>query len=297
MLEPRLRHVVAVARAGSFTAAAAQVGVSQSAVTRGVADLERQIGFAIFHRTARGALLTERGRDFVERAARLLDDAHELISSPGGADDPYADTLRVGVCPASIEWRVADPLEQLITRHPSVRVDLSASSFERMVPLLRGGAVDVAVGPDAGFAVWTDLRRVTLAGSETALFVRKGHPLLGKTSLDAADLAAFDFVSPSDSRPYGEVIRNIYTSQGVDWRRRIHVIDYFPIVRRFVAATDAIGVVDVDHSDMPQFRDHFATLDAARLFEPAPLCCAVRGGWELKPAAKAFISMCAAHMR
>src|SRR5580692_11579025 len=98
MLDPRLNHLVAVARCGSFTAAAQSIGVSQSAVTKGVADLERQLGYSLFHRTARGALLTEKGSDFLERAARLLEDARELLEGSPNSD-PYAGTLRIGVAP------------------------------------------------------------------------------------------------------------------------------------------------------------------------------------------------------
>jgi hypothetical protein len=63
-----------------------------------------------------------------------------------------------------------------------------------------------------------------------------------------------------------------------------------------VAATDAVGVVDRDHARLPQFHERFATLDAINLFSPAPLCCAVRGGWEPNRAAKAFIAACLEHM-
>src|ERR1700679_2316233 len=121
MLDPRLAHVVAVARCGSFTAAAQAIGVTQSAVTKGVADLERQLGYSVFHRTARGALLTEKGSEFVERAARLLDDARELLEGPSNNSDPYAGTLRIGVCPASLEWRLINPLANLLARYPSIR--------------------------------------------------------------------------------------------------------------------------------------------------------------------------------
>src|ERR1700679_259594 len=118
MLDPRLNHLVAVARCGSFTAAAQAIGVTQSAVTKGVADLERQLGYAVFHRTARGALLTEKGSDFVERAAQLLDGS-------SSQSDPYAGTLRIGVSPASLEWRLIGPLAQLLSRHPSIRFEIN----------------------------------------------------------------------------------------------------------------------------------------------------------------------------
>jgi len=133
MLDPRLNHLVAVARLGSFTAAARSIGLTQSAVTKGVADLERQLGFAIFHRTARGVLLTERGRDFVERAARLLEDARDLLRGDASKDDRYAGVLRIGVCPAMLEWQLVYPIAQLVRRYPSTRFDITGSSFERMI--------------------------------------------------------------------------------------------------------------------------------------------------------------------
>jgi len=289
---PRLNHVVAVARGGSFTAAADMVGVTQSAITKSVADLERQVGYAIFHRTSRGALLTEQGRDFVERAARLLDDTGELLRRPKGPEDAYAGALRIGVCPASLEWQLAEPLGRLLARHPSIRLDVSGSSFERMVQQLRSGGVDVAIGLDAAFSVWSDVRRFPLAPNDTALFVRRGHPLLDRSAITVADLAEFDFISPSDSRPYGEVIRNVYEDQGVEWQRRVHIVDDFSIVRRIVATSDAIGVVAVIHGHSSKFRERFATLDEVRLFQKAPLCCAIRAAWEPKPAVRAFISAC-----
>ncbi|WP_337187920.1 LysR family transcriptional regulator [Phenylobacterium sp.] len=292
MLDPRLNHVVAVSRGGSFTAAAEIVGVTQSAITKSVADLERQVGYSIFHRTSRGALLTEQGRDFVERVARLLDDAGELLQRQRGVEDVYAGTLRIGVCPASLEWRLAAPLERLLARHPSIRLEVIGATFERMVQQLRTGGVDVALGFDAAFAVWSDLKRTQLAPNNATVFVRRGHPILDRPTISVADLADFDFISPSDSRPYGEVIRSIYEDQGVEWQRRVHVVDYFPIVHRIVAKSDAIGVVAIAHGHAPAFQERFATLDALDLFPKAGLCCAIRAAWEPKPAVRAFISAC-----
>jgi DNA-binding transcriptional LysR family regulator len=290
MLDPRLNHVVTVARSGSFTAAAAAIGVTQSAVTKGVADLERQLGYSLFHRTARGALLTEKGSDFVERAARLLDDSRELMDGASNASDPYATTLHIGVSPASLEWRLIRPLMSLLSRYPKMRFEVSGSSFERMVQLLRNGAVDVAVGLDAAFSDWPDLRREPLPELDTTLFVRRGHPLLDGPPATMADLARYDIVSPSDSRPFGQTIRNIYESQGIEWRTRLHVIDYFPIVRRIVASSDAVGVVSLSHSASRWFQRDFTLLAHLVPFEPARMCCAVRARWDAKPAVRAFIA-------
>jgi DNA-binding transcriptional LysR family regulator len=296
MLDPRLNHLVAVARTGSFTAAAQAVGVTQSAVTKSIADLERQLGFSLFHRSSRGALLTERGRDVVERAGRLLEDARELLEGSGVKADPYAGVLHVGVCPASMEWVLMSPLAELLRRHPSIRFEVSGASFERMVQQLRNGAVDVAVGFDAAFSEWPDVVREPVEGLRSTFFVRRDHPLLDGPAPTLADLARFEFVSPSDSRPYGAVIRDIFESQGVDWRKRLHIIDYFPIVKRIVASSDAIGVVTRAHAAQPSFAEQFATLDDIDPFPPAPLCCAVRARWEPKPAVRAFIRLMRANV-
>lgn len=290
MLDPRLSHLVAVARSGSFTAAAKLVGVTQSAVTKSIADLERQIGFTVFHRTPRGIILTESGRGFVEQASRLLDDARELLSGSARTSDPYAGPLRVGVCPASLEWHLAEPVAAMHARHGTIRYNVSSSNFESIVQQLRSGAVDVAIGFDAAFLEWPDMRRESIGALNVELFVRKNHPILSTPIIKLSDLAAYDFISPSDSRPYGEVIRRIYESQSIDWRDRLHFIDFFPIVRRLVESSNAVGVVARPYTQSSTFRNSFATLDGLDLFPPAPMCCAVRARWEPKPAVRALIS-------
>jgi len=292
MIDARLKHVVAAARRGSFTAAAQAIGVTQSAVTKSIGELERQIGYPIFHRTPRGAILTEQGRDFFERAVRLLEDARDLLREPDGQEDPYAGVLRIGVCPASLEWRLVEPITALITRRPSIRFDISGASFERMAQQLRNGAVDVALGFEDAFSDHADFERQPLASLDTAIFVRRGHPLLEAISPTAADLARYDYVTPSDSRPYGTRIRDLYESQGIDSRSRIHVVDYFPLVKRIVANSNAVGVVAAQYTRTAAFQKRFAVVEVVSRFPPASLCCAVRAKREPTPAVRAFLSAC-----
>lgn len=291
MLDARLQHAIAVARTGSFTGAAETIGITQSAVTKSVADLEREVGFSIFHRTPRGALLTEDGRDFVERAGRLLEDANELLRGGASRNEPYVGILRIGVCPASLEWLLTQPLVSLLSRHPDIRFAVIGGTFERMVQQLRNNVVDVAFGFDAAFSEWPDLKRTPIGPLKTTLFVRKGHPLLAQSTVTLADLAGHEFISPSDSRPYGSIIRNLYESQGIDWRKKIHIIDSFPVAKSMVAASNAIGSVALTYAASRKFKERFVTLDCFRQFPPASMCCAIRSHWEPTPAVKAFIKV------
>lgn len=292
MIDRRLTHVVATARYGSFTAAAGSVGVTQSAITKSIAELERQLGYVIFNRTARGVSLTEEGRIFVERTTRLLEDANELLKGKSGNNDPYAGVLRIGVCPASLEWLLVEPIALLLSRYPNIRLDISGSSFERMVQQLRTGGVDVALGMEAAFSDQPDFRRDPLEPLRTTLFVRKGHPILECEEVTVKDIAKFDFITPSDSRPYGTYIREIYESQDIPANTRIHIIDHFPIVKKIVSRTDAIGVVAVPYTELDSFKQKFARVHYLESFPLAPLCTAVRTRWEVRPAVRAFMKAC-----
>lgn len=292
MIDRRLTHVVATARHGSFTAAANKVGVTQSAITKSIGELERQIGYLIFNRTARGVTLTEDGRVFVERTARLLDDANELLRGRSVSHDPYAGMLRIGVCPASLVWLLVEPISLLLSRHPNIRLDISGASFERMVQQLHTGAVDVVLGMEAAFSERPDFRREPLEPLRTTLFARRGHPITECAHVTEKELAQYDFVSPSDSRPYGTAIRDIFESQEIDATTRIHIIDEFSIVKRIVANTDAIGVVGIPYTLAESFTRKFVRVPYFESFPLAPLCCAVRSRWEARPAVRAFLKAC-----
>ncbi|WP_428394402.1 LysR family transcriptional regulator [Lichenicoccus sp.] len=288
MLDRRLNHVVALAHSGSFTKAAEKAGISQSGITKSIADLERELGYSLFYRTARGATPTEAGREFVERAVRLLEDARILLAGDRESNDPYAQSLRIGVCPASLEWLLATPLTALLARHPSIRLELIASTFERVVQLLRTGGADVAFGFEDAFAEWSEVKRERIATMRAVLFVRKGHPILSVGAIGHSDLAKFNFVVPSDSRPYGSIIRSLFDDTGL-WQRHLHIIDYFPIVTRIVAASDSIGVATREYSSSTAFKANFERLPGESPLPPAQMCCATRSRWEPTLVVKAFL--------
>ncbi len=289
MLDRRLAHVVAVAESGSFTRAAEKVGITQSGLTKSIADLENQLGYALFYRTPRGTTQTEAGREFVEGANRLLEDSRALLAGNKAGVDPFAYPLRIGVCPASLEWLLIAPLNALLKRHPTMRFELVAATFERVVQLLRHGTLDVALGFDDAFAEWTEIKRVYVATLRGVAFVRKDHPILEVQEITKPVLASYPFIAPSDSRPYGAKIREIFADAGhAALHSNVHTIDYFPLVQRIVASSDAIGVTTEEYARSPSFAETFRRVPGESIFPPAPMCIAVRSRWEPPITVRAF---------
>lgn len=267
------------------------MGVTQSAITKRIAELEQRLGYSIFSRTARGIILTEDGRAFTERASRIVEDVGDLMRM-SRQRDPFAVSLRIGVCPASLEWLLAKPVADVLRRHSQIRFDVTGSSFERMVQQLRSGTVDVVLGFEDAFSEQPEFKREKLAPLETTYFVRKDHPLAKEKDVSRAALAQFAFVTPSVSQPYGADIYDIFESQGLHAASRVHAVDHFALVSNIVENSDAVGVVSLHYTRSARFKTRFAAIQLRESIRAASLCCATRARWEASQAVRTFVQAC-----
>lgn len=121
-----MRSFVAVASAGSFSAAASQVGVTQSTISKQIHALEQHLGTQLFRRTTRSIALTADGMLFLEGALRALaaiDEAESLV----GLVANIQGTVRV-TCPLSLaESRLVAMISRFLELHPKMEIDLQLS--------------------------------------------------------------------------------------------------------------------------------------------------------------------------
>ena len=90
-----LQAVLAVARRGSFRAAALHLEASTTALSNAVAKLERDLGVRLFNRTTRSVSLTEAGRSFVDQVGPALDEIGDAMSMARSHQDVAAGVLRI----------------------------------------------------------------------------------------------------------------------------------------------------------------------------------------------------------
>lgn len=123
----QIRSFVAVAQSGGFAAAADQMEVAPSSVTRAVAKLEASLGLRLLNRTTRSVTLTEAGEAFLKRILPSLDeiDAAVDIARTGASD--LSGTLRVGASVSFGQAVIAPRLSQFSAAHPNLTVDLILS--------------------------------------------------------------------------------------------------------------------------------------------------------------------------
>jgi LysR family hydrogen peroxide-inducible transcriptional activator len=182
----QLRYFCAVARAGSFTKAATQEGVTQPSLSQQIMRLERALGSKLFDRLGRGVKLTECGRALLPQAEEILRRINTARSSMDTLRFGVAGRLAVGCIPTITPYFLAPNLGEFARLYPEVELRLIEDITPNLIGLLQSGEIDVAVvsppvkNPDI---VCSDLFREPIV-----VAVGKGHRLARAESASLPDL-------------------------------------------------------------------------------------------------------------
>jgi DNA-binding transcriptional LysR family regulator len=132
---------VRVARSGSFSAAAREMGMTQPTASRIVATLEKQVGAALLTRSTRAVTLTEAGADYLARSELILAALDEADHAARGTGE-LRGTLRVATSPTFASRTIMPHLAAFADQHPKLRIEFALDDARHD---LIGESVDVAV--------------------------------------------------------------------------------------------------------------------------------------------------------
>ncbi|WP_062641364.1 LysR family transcriptional regulator [Streptomyces maremycinicus] len=181
-----VRTFVAAADAGRFQEAAAELTVTQQAVSKRIAVLERKLGVRLFTRTARGAELTIDGQAFLPHARELLRVAERAVASVRTGRRP----LRVDVLTSR---SAASGLMRGFHRtHPDIELDvMTLFDIETAVAAIRSGAIDASFRAVAvpGRPLPEDIASLRVLDESLELLTGPAHALAGARSVPVARLA------------------------------------------------------------------------------------------------------------
>ncbi len=165
----QLQTFVAVARQGSFAGAAGALGVTRSAVSHAVRQLEEQLRVALFVRTTRSVSLTDVGRRLLEAAGPALSQAVAALADASAQPGEHIGRLRISVPRVAVPSVITPVLPTFRGRHPRIEVEISVD--DRLVDI-------VAEGFDAGVRLSEIIQRdmVQVRLTEPFRFVVVGTP-------------------------------------------------------------------------------------------------------------------------
>ncbi|MTV35999.1 LysR family transcriptional regulator [Duganella radicis] len=175
-----------VAETLTFTEAGNRLGLTPSAVSQLVAELEGAVGFRLFDRSTRKVALTSAGKEFLQAAELVL--RHLRLAEAAAVDLRKGSTGLVRIAaPMVIAGAI---LPRIIKSHaeafPDVTVRIRDASVESMTEMVSTGEVDLAMGPDRNSGAAAT--HVNLFESPWVLWCAPTHALAGKTLLRWQDL-------------------------------------------------------------------------------------------------------------
>jgi len=296
-----LRHLkgfLAVARQGHFTRAAGELGLAQPALSQQIAQLEEELGVAVFERSRRGARLTAAGQALVGRAEQILREVAEARREAGRYASLDRGRVVIGTISSIAVLRLPALLARFRDRHPGVEVVVREGHSARHVELLGSGALDLAMihtgslgtgrtAPPPG-RPGAPITWETGYSEELVLIAGRRHRLAHAPEARWVDLSDEAFVMFRE----GSMLRGIVGAAAAVAGFSAHValeVDETATVRSFVAAGLGVAVMPRSMAASPGPPVAQVRLAAPRIFRT------VRLGWrraaEANPAAVALVDL------
>src|SRR5580765_8087345 len=184
-----LRYFVAVAETENVSRAALKLHVSQPGISRQIRDLEDEIGFQLFERSAKAIKLTNAGKSFLTEARAVLQRADEAVKTARAIATGEVGELHVGYAPSPTSRILPPTLRAFQLESPNVRVKLHDFSTEEMLAGLRDGKLQIAFVVRLTPAMLVGLGFEELARDTVCLAVAPKHRLGGRRSVTLAEVA------------------------------------------------------------------------------------------------------------
>jgi DNA-binding transcriptional LysR family regulator len=184
-----LRYFVAAAEAENVSRAALKLHVSQPALSRQIRDLEEELRFPLFERSAKSVRLTEAGHTFLVEARAVLRRAEEAVNTARNIAAGGRGELHVGYAPSPTVRILPPTLRAFQAQMPNVRIRLYDLSTEEMLAGVREGKLQAAFIVRPNRAMLRGLEFEELAQDTLCLAVPPGHPLAHARSVSLAQAA------------------------------------------------------------------------------------------------------------
>lgn len=177
----------AVALCGSVSGGAERLFISQSAVSKQLAEFEHTLGLQLFDRLPRGVRLTEAGRMLLGYANRLFAVETEAVRALGDLREHVRGRITIGASRTTGSYLLPEHLAAFHRRHPAVEVFLEVANTQTIESRLIAGEIDL--GFTEGIVANNQLDYQIFAQDELVLIASPDHPAVARAPLSVAEIS------------------------------------------------------------------------------------------------------------
>ena len=199
--ERHLVQLAAVLDAGGVTEGAASLGLTQPAVSRTLAQMERRLGEALFIKGRRPLQPTVLGRQLAQQGRVIREAARKASDTVLGYQRGTAGMVRLGGVPFFMDAFISRMIADFQNAEPEVRIDQSYGHLPDLTAQVQSGEIDLAICPVGVLTAGSGLTFEEIMPARSVVACRVGHPLLKQPGLKASDLMIYPWIAPLPGSP------------------------------------------------------------------------------------------------
>lgn len=228
-----IRAFLAVSRTRSFSLAARQMHLSQSALSTLIARLETMVGTRLFERTTRLVELTAAGEVLASHADQLLADLERTVGAVRDVVTLRKGSVAVAALPSLAARIVPKLFKAYSEKYPDIKLSLIDTLSEPAFELVRDGRVDLAL--TAANPAFSDLDYMQLTTDSFVLLMPAGHPLARSRQLEFTRTLAYPHISMSRPTSVRQYVDAAALQHGIQFQPEYEV-DHLATIGAMVAA-------------------------------------------------------------
>lgn len=186
-------YIVAIAEHGSISRAAAQLFITQSALTRFLQRTEMQTGVPLFHRRGNQFLLTEAGQQYVETGRIIMHLDRQLADKLAEEKRLHKSLIRISYSMGRSDWLMDHIFPRFFERFPDIEIKAKGDTSRKSMMALQNGDMDMVLVTNVERI--PGYRYISIEKSYMALAVRKDSPLLRESHTE--DGCPFPVIDPA----------------------------------------------------------------------------------------------------
>jgi DNA-binding transcriptional LysR family regulator len=214
-----LHVLMAVVQAGSMNKAAAVLNMTQPAVSRSIAELERTVGVSLLDRNTRGVEPTAYGRALLNGGTAVFDDLRQALKDIVFLADPTAGEVRIGCNSILATSFVSAVIERLSQSYPKIVFHFTIAPNEALYRELSERSVDVVIAQTLGPIAheWLDFDFVF----DDSVVVAAGaqNPWTRRRRVGLAELVSESWTLPPPTSVIGSIAMEAFRARGLEYPR------------------------------------------------------------------------------
>jgi DNA-binding transcriptional LysR family regulator len=211
-----LRHIrafLALARAGSFTRAAAELHMSQPTLTVQIQQLETALGVKLFDRNKRHVALTPAGRDLLVPLERILIDVEAITTSAEELVEHRRGLVTVAALPSVSAGLLPRAIKRLSESYPGISVRVYDGVASTVATMVKTGQVDFGISSQTYGD--RELTSQVLIMDRLCAVVAAGHPLAAKQSMSLRELAKHPLILMVKDSSSRQIVDQAFDREGL----------------------------------------------------------------------------------